>query len=107
MVPMPVRVKLPPADIGEIISPGCAFLATTTPANGARIFGDVDLLALLHDTRLQRVVVGLRAVELGLRHDAALLQWPHALQLEIGFVDTHLRLGQDGTRRGELAFGEA
>ena len=24
MVPMPVRVKPPPADTGEIISPGCA-----------------------------------------------------------------------------------
>ena len=37
MVPMPVRVKPPPAEIGEIISPGCAALATTTPLNGARI----------------------------------------------------------------------
>ena len=37
MVPMPVRVKPPPAEIGEIISPGCADLATTTPLNGARI----------------------------------------------------------------------
>ena len=27
MVPMPVRVNPPPADTGEIISPGCAFLA--------------------------------------------------------------------------------
>ncbi len=37
MVPMPVRVKPPPAEIGEIISPGCADLAMTTPLNGARI----------------------------------------------------------------------
>ena len=37
MVPMPVRVKPPPAEIGEIISPGCADLATTIPLNGARI----------------------------------------------------------------------
>ena len=37
MVQMPVRVKLPPADTGEIISPGCAALATTTPLNGARM----------------------------------------------------------------------
>ena len=35
MVQMPVRVKLPPADIGEIISPGCAFFEVTIPANGA------------------------------------------------------------------------
>src|SRR5438094_599463 len=37
MVPMPVRVKPPPAEIGEIISPGCAALAITMPVNGARI----------------------------------------------------------------------
>ncbi len=37
MVPMPVRVKPPPAEMGEIISPGCAALVTTTPAKGARI----------------------------------------------------------------------
>ena len=35
-VQMPVRVKLPPADMGEIISPGCAFLTVITPAKGAR-----------------------------------------------------------------------
>ena len=37
MVPMPVRVKPPPAEIGEIISPGWADFATTIPLNGARI----------------------------------------------------------------------
>ena len=36
MVAMPVRVKPPPAEIGETISPGCASLEITTPANGAR-----------------------------------------------------------------------
>jgi hypothetical protein len=36
MVPMPVRVKPPPAEIGEIISPGWADLAMTIPPNGAR-----------------------------------------------------------------------
>ena len=34
---MPVRVKPPPAETGEIISPGWAALAMTTPAKGARI----------------------------------------------------------------------
>ena len=34
MVHIPVRVNPPPAEIGEIISPGCAFLVTTTPATG-------------------------------------------------------------------------
>src|SRR5690349_23675001 len=37
MVPMPVRVKPPPAEIGEIISPGCADFVTTTPLKGARM----------------------------------------------------------------------
>ena len=37
MVAMPVRVKPPPADIGETVSPGCASLEITTPENGARI----------------------------------------------------------------------
>ena len=36
MVPTPVRVKPPPADSGETISPTCAAFSVTTPANGAR-----------------------------------------------------------------------
>ena len=36
IVPMPVRVKPPPADTGEIISPGCASFEMATPSNGAR-----------------------------------------------------------------------
>ena len=37
IVHTPVRVKPPPAESGEIISPGCALRSTTTPPNGARI----------------------------------------------------------------------
>ncbi len=37
IVATPVRVKPPPADIGETISPGCASFEITTPLNGARI----------------------------------------------------------------------
>ncbi len=37
IVQMPVRVKPPPADMGEIISPGCAFFEVTMPAKGARM----------------------------------------------------------------------
>ena len=36
IVQMPVRVKPPPADTGEIISPGCASFEIATPSNGAR-----------------------------------------------------------------------
>ena len=34
IVQMPVRVKPPPADTGEIISPGCASFEIATPLNG-------------------------------------------------------------------------
>ena len=58
MVQMPVRVKPPPAETGETISPGCASFEIATPLNGARMtvssrsvccerrpaLGDVDLL---------------------------------------------------------------
>ena len=37
IVPMPVRVKPPPAETGDTISPGCASFEITTPANGARM----------------------------------------------------------------------
>ena len=36
IVQMPVRVKPPPADTGEIISPGCASFEIAMPSNGAR-----------------------------------------------------------------------
>ena len=36
MVPTPVRVKPPPADKGDTISPTCAAFAITMPENGAR-----------------------------------------------------------------------
>ncbi len=36
MVAMPVRVKPPPADTGDTISPRCASFETTMPPKGAR-----------------------------------------------------------------------
>jgi len=36
IVQMPVRVKPPPAEIGETISPGCASFEIATPLKGAR-----------------------------------------------------------------------
>ena len=42
MVPMPVRVKPPPADMGEIISPGCAALTVTIPAEVIAIIPTAD-----------------------------------------------------------------
>ncbi len=37
IVQMPVRVKPPPADTGDTISPGCASFEIATPLNGARM----------------------------------------------------------------------
>jgi hypothetical protein len=37
IVQMPVRVKPPPAETGDTISPGCASFEIATPENGARI----------------------------------------------------------------------
>ena len=81
IVQMPVRVKPPPAETGEIISPGCASFEIATPLNGARItvsvevglarvdlaLGDLHLLLRQRDPRLQRVDLRLRLVDLGAR----------------------------------------
>ena len=78
MVQMPVRVKPPPADTGDTISPGCASLEIATPLKGARMtvsveirslqpdlpLGDADLLAPRLDARVQRVDLRLRRLEL-------------------------------------------
>ncbi len=81
IVQMPVRVKPPPADTGEIISPGCASFEIATPSNGARTtmsarsacgagdlrLRDFDLLLGQRDPRLERLDLRLRRVELGAR----------------------------------------
>ena len=79
IVQMPVRVKPPPADIGEIISPGCALRSTTTPPNGARIW-------CLSSTAAVRCASS-RAV------CACACAWP---QLRAQHADPGLGLGQVG-----------
>ena len=66
MVPMPVRVNPPPADTGEIISPGCASFEITTPLNGARTtmsvrFGLLQIDLALGDADLLRARSAIRA----------------------------------------------
>jgi hypothetical protein len=131
IVPMPVRVKPPPADTGEIISPGCASFEITTPLNGRAddhvdqvgllqvdlALGDADLLRRVADPRLQRVHVRLRLVELGLADDPSLRSccrrpsvssacwrraWSSAAALR---AEASLRLGQ-GQRRPRLGVVE-
>ena len=86
IVPMPVRVKPPPADTGEIISPGCASFEIATPSNGARtvmsarsvrrwftrLSDTFDLLLRQRDPRLERLDLRARRVDLGLADDLLL-----------------------------------
>ena len=88
IVQMPVRVKPPPADTGDTISPGCASLVTATPLNGARMivlsrsvcciadlaFRDAHHLARGGDARRHRIDIGLRLIDFRLRHDTLLHQ---------------------------------
>ena len=85
IVPMPERVKPPPADTGEIISPGCASFEIATPSNGARTVMSARSvrcwLTRLSDTftccceseirALMRLDFGPRRVQLGLADDSA------------------------------------
>ena len=52
IVQMPVRVKPPPADTGEIISPGCASFEIATPSNGARTIMSARSVSLRGDLAL-------------------------------------------------------
>ena len=94
IVPMPVRVKPPPADTGEIISPGWASLVVTTPSNGARMImsssccchmatwrsATVTSRFLPRQARLQRFGVRLGLVQVGLRRDVLFGQLGGALE---------------------------
>ena len=107
MVQMPVRVKPPPAETGEIISPGCASLEMATPSNGARTtmsarsvfaggdlrLGDLDLLLRHRNPRLERLDLRLRGVELGARDDLVLDQLLPAAERQLCFAQPRLVLG--------------
>ena len=74
IVQMPVRVKPPPAETGDTISPGCASFEIATPLNGARmtvlsrsVCCSADLA--LGDERSARAASAMRAtseIDLGL-----------------------------------------
>ena len=94
IVQMPVRVKPPPADTGDTISPGCASFEMRHAAERRAddrvvdrrllqrdlALGDLDLLARRRDARDQRIDLGLRLVDLGRRVEAFLAQLLLALQ---------------------------
>ena len=120
MVQMPVRVKPPPAETGEIISPGCASLETAMPLNGARI--TVSSMSVRRRatccsatltsvraacSRARRAsTCGVGRVEVGRRHDAFLLEPLLAAERELGFADPHFGFEQLIAGRGELRLGQ-
>ena len=53
-VQMPVRVKPPPAETGEIISPGWASFEIATPSNGARTTMSTRSVCRSLSSRLRR-----------------------------------------------------
>ena len=120
IVPMPVRVKPPPAEIGEIISPGWAALAIDHAGERRAHDGVVDLHLAPRpplpappgpaprgaEPRPQRVALGPRGVERlrgdELRAGELLL----ALVVPLGLLELGPDLGHLGARGGELRLGE-
>ena len=106
MVLMPVRVKPPPADTGDTISPGWASLLSATPRNGARITvssiavccsatcrsATSDLLAQRGDAGDERVDLGLRLVHVGRGGQPLLRQPLAAAEHEPRLLQPDLRL---------------
>ena len=102
IVQMPVRVKPPPADTGETISPGCASFEIAMPLNGARMTVLSRLVRSTSicrsatrtcsraacDARLERIDLGPRGVDVGLRRPAR----PRGARCRAPSVD--LRLGE-------------
>ena len=119
IVPIPDRVNPPPADTGEIISPGCASFEIATPSNGARTamsarsvrrcddetLRHLDLLARECDARLPRFHLRLGRVELCLADDLLLDQLLAPPQRELGFVQPRFVFGRSAARRLELRLG--
>src|SRR3990172_9111642 len=104
IVQIPVRVKPPPADTGETISPGCASFEIATPLNGARMIvlsSSVLAKSTCRSATLTcspaaqvfaalRIHIGLGTIDLGLRHDAVLEQRLQPAQRQLRFRQPHL-----------------
>ncbi|GIX17633.1 MAG: hypothetical protein KatS3mg119_1819 [Rhodothalassiaceae bacterium] len=121
MVQMPVRVKPPPADTGETISPGWAALLTTTPANGARMTclstrsrasatcssATSHLRAGGRELALQALDLGLGAGDVGFRRKALGVERPLAGEIaprlaQLGLERVHAGARGRGLRLGQL-----
>ena len=120
MVQMPVRVKPPPADTGETISPGCASLEIATPLKGARMtvlsrfvcsssiwrLDDAHLLARRGDPRFEGIHFGLRLVDLGCRDQLILDELHDATERELRFGQSHFALAHVAAGRFGLRLGQ-
>ena len=120
IVPMPVRVKPPPAEMGEIISPGCADLATTTPAKGARITVLSSCTLATRHGLLRHADLLLRAGELGAQRVALRQGGVHRLladqlppqqlllprEVALGLIELGADLGQLRASRRQLGPGQ-
>ena len=120
IVPMPERVKPPPADTGEIISPGCASFEIATPSNGARtvmsarsvrcwftrLSRHLHLLLGKRDPRLDRLHLRPRRVQLGPPDHLLLEQLLTAAEGQLRLAQPCLVLGCAAPRGLELRFGD-
>ena len=120
IVPMPVRVKPPPAEIGEIISPGCADLATTMPGEGRPdhrvvelhaghahgLLGHADLLLRAAELGSQRVALGAGGVHRLLADQLPPQQLLLPREVALGLIELGPDLGHLRARRGELGPGQ-
>ena len=110
---MPVRVKPPPAETGDTVSPGCASFEMATPLKGARmmvssrfvfaernlLLGDAHLFMCGENARVERVDLCLGGLELGLSHEPVLDQPRQSRERQLRFVETHFVLA-NATPRG-------
>ncbi len=120
MVQMPVRVKPPPAETGDTISPGCASLEIATPLNGARMTVLSRLVRsssvcrsatrtcsrAARNPRVERIDFRLRLVDLGLRRELILHQLQHAAERNARLGEAHFVLADGSPRRFGLRLGE-
>ena len=116
MVQMPVRVKPPPADTGDTISPGCASFEMATPLKGARMivlsssvrcddhlaFGDAHLLAQRANARVDRFDFRLRRIDFRRRDEAVLHELFAASQRPPRFGEANFVLGDPALRALDL-----
>ena len=120
IVQMPVRVKPPPAEIGDTISPGCASFEIAMPLNGARTIVSSSAVCCSSTCRSATAVccfsASMRAaVESKLARaasssatvdDADLRELREPVQIDPGLIEPHFVLANRASRRFGLRLGQ-